>query len=75
MERSYYDPYLDDSFNVNKGLYLARELSNINQIGLLYGYGALDILPQFSDLLVGSYEPELSSQFIDKWLVSLCHWI
>ena len=48
------DPYLDDSFNVNKGLYLARELLlNINQIGLPCGYEVLDtITPQFiSDVI------------------------
>jgi len=48
------DPLLDDSFNVNKGLYLARELLlNINQLGLPCGYEVLDtITPQYiSDLI------------------------
>ena len=48
------DPLLDESFNVNQGLYLARELLlNINQIGLPCGYEVLDtITPQYiSDLV------------------------
>jgi 3-deoxy-7-phosphoheptulonate synthase len=48
------DPLLDDSFNVNKGLYLARELLlNINRLGLPCGYEVLDtITPQYiSDLI------------------------
>ena len=48
------DPLLDDSFNVNKGLYLARELLlNINQLGLPCGYEVLDtITPQYiTDLI------------------------
>ena len=41
------DPLLDDSFNVNKGLYLARELLlNINQLGLPCGYEVLDTITQ-----------------------------
>lgn len=48
------DPLLDESFNVNKGLYLARQLLlNINRIGLPCGYEVLDtITPQYiSDLI------------------------
>ena len=48
------DPLLNDSYNVNKGLYLARELLlNINSIGLACGYEVLDtITPQYiSDLM------------------------
>ena len=48
------DPYLDNTFKVNRGLYLARKLLiDINNIGIPCGYEILDsITPQYiSDLI------------------------
>ncbi len=48
------DPYMDDSFHIEKGLYMARELLlKINQMGLYAATEALDpITPQYlSDLI------------------------
>ena len=49
------DPALDDSFQINKGLRIARELlRNINQLGLPAGSEFLDLIsPQYIADLVG----------------------
>ena len=68
------DPDLDETYNVNKGLYIARELLlYINGIGLPCGYEILDtITPQYiSDLISwGAIGARTTESQVHRQLVS-----